>query len=435
VISRRLVLAMGCSQLVCWGISYYAVGALADAIGADLGWGRTRVFGGLALAWLAMGGSAPMVGGLIDRHGGRRVMSAGSCLMAVGCLDLSLANGVATYWASWICLGVAMRATLYDAAFATLARLGGVGARRAMAQVTLVGGLASTIFWPITRWLGAHLTWRGTLGAYAGVAIATVPLHLIIPDGCGGTSSRGPNVMAAAPLVQTAADRRVACGLYASIAALGTVVSVGTSAHMIGILQGIGAGRVGMVAALVGLGQSGARLVETVFGASLHPLVLSAAAPALMVAAFAIATVGGHSLAAAAAFTLLYGIANGVLTIARGTVPLVLFEPSRYGRIVGRLQAPASLLGAASPVVYAVAIDRAGSRAALALSGAAAALMLAAAVSLAVRFIRHPGPRGNAEAQLPRPSSGSRGDRLLPSSTPGASRRRTHERPAGAARP
>src|SRR3546814_4453972 len=128
-----------------------------------------------------MGASSPMIGRAIDRHGGRPVMAAGSLLTALGCAGIALSDGAAAYYAAWLCLGLAMRMTLYDAAFAALARIGGPQAKRPISQITLLGGLASTAFWPIGHFLAESFGWRAALLVYAGFALLTLPLHLAIP--------------------------------------------------------------------------------------------------------------------------------------------------------------------------------------------------------------------------------------------------------------
>lgn len=177
MIARRTVFCLGLSQLVCWGISYYLIGAFAELMTADLGWSRSLVYGGFSAALVTMGVASPLVGHAIDRYGGRPVMIVGSCLMALGCLGLSMTHDPLPYYAAWIGLGVAMRMTLYDAAFAALARLGGAQAKRPISQITLLGGLASTVFWPVGHVLAQAVGWRGAVIVYAGFALLTVPLH------------------------------------------------------------------------------------------------------------------------------------------------------------------------------------------------------------------------------------------------------------------
>ena len=390
MIPRRTVLWLGLAQLISWGITYYLVGVFGGAIAADLGWTRDVVYGGFSAALLAMALMSPFAGRWIDRHGGRRIMAAGSLLNAAGCAGLAASHGVATYYASWIALGVAMRLTLYDAAFAALARIAGVGARRAMAQITLLGGLASTVLWPLGHWLAERAGWRGAVLAYAGLALLTLPLHLALPDtrhdhdaAVAATPHAAPR-----PLAASRADRILASVLYAAIAALASFLNAGMSSHMIGILTGLGiaAATAVWIATLRGVGQSAARLSEVVFGRRVDPLALNLVAAAVMPASFVAGLFSGRSSTAAAAFALLYGASNGVLTITRGTLPLVLFDPRVYGALVGKLLIASFILSAAGPVIYATVIDRLGDAGALWASLLAAGLALAAALVLWLRF-------------------------------------------------
>lgn len=390
MIPRSTVLCLGLAQLVSWGISYYLIGAFGERIAAEFGWSQALIHGGLSAALLVMGLASPLIGRLIDRHGGRRVMCAGSLLTAAGCVGLALAQGVIAYYAAWLCLGLAMRLTLYDAAFAALARIGGRAARRPIAQITLLGGLASTVFWPLGHALAERLGWRGALLVYAGFALLTLPLHLALPRGSASTSLQRTTTPAATPLPP--ADTRLAGLLYALIVTLAGVLNAGMSAHMIGILTGLGlpAAIAVWIAATRGIGQSLARLCEVLFGARASPFDLNLLACAVLPLCFAAGLAGGASALAALGFAFAYGAGNGILTITRGTLPLMLFDPLRYGSQVGRLLAPGFLLSAAAPLLYALLIERYGAAAALILSGALAATMLAAALALRLRFGRLP---------------------------------------------
>ena len=381
-VGRRTVVYLGISQLVCWGISYYLIGVFGELIAADLGWSRTLVYGGFSIALLVMGIASPLVGRLIDRLGGARVMSLGSVLIALGTGGLALAHDLATYYAAWICLGVAMRATLYDAAFATLARIGGPDAGRPIAQVTLLGGLASTCFWPIGHLLADAFGWRGALMAYALIALATVPLHLAIPKGRYDDARR-----ASSEPVQPLAPRRERLApalLYAIVIAATNALNSGMSAHMIGMLTGLGltAAAAVWVASLRGIGQSLARLAQVLFGGRLHPLDLNLTAALVLTLCFVAGFASGWFLAAAAAFSFLYGAGNGILTITRGSLPLVLFDHRSYGALVGKLLVPSFLLAAIAPFAYAAVIEAFGADAGLWLSIALAATTLAGAIGL-----------------------------------------------------
>jgi hypothetical protein len=162
----------------------------------------------------------------------------------------------------------------------------------------------------------------------------------------------------------------------------------GISAHMIGILAGLGQDPSAAVwlSSLRGIGQSTARLAEVLFGAWLHPLSLGVLATGLFPLCFAAGLLSGASALAGATFTLLYGAANGLVTIVRGTLPLVLFDPLAYGGFVGRLLMPSFFLSALGPLVYAFVIERLGEAAALYLSASLAGFSLAGALVLRVRF-------------------------------------------------
>lgn len=388
-IPRRTVLCLGLAQLVAWGVSYYLIGVFGDRIAAELGWNRPIVYGGFSAALVVMGMASPAVGRATERRGGRPVMIAGTILTALGCVGLSLSRHPVHYYAAWLCLGLAMRMTLYDAAFAALARLGGPQARRPISQITLLGGLASTTFWPIGHALADQFGWRGALLAYAGFAVAAIPLLLAIPggryrepagsaEGAAGSSAR----------LRSRRHRLLAGALYALIVTVTAFLNTGMAAHMIGVLAGLGLGATLAVwiSTLRGIGQSFARLCEVLFGGRLHPLSLAVLATALLPLCFVSGLFSGATALAGIAFAFLYGAGNGLVTIVRGTLPLVLFDYRAYGGLVGWLLAPSFLLSALAPLAYAVLIERLGEAAALHASIVLAGIALAAALVLRLMF-------------------------------------------------
>jgi MFS family permease len=388
LIPRRTVLYLGISQLICWGVSYYLIGVFGDAIGDDFGWSRDVVYGGFSAALLATGLSSPLVGRWIDRRGGRDVMTLGSVIMAAGCLGLAASRGLLSYYGAWIVIGVAMRLTLYDAAFAALARIGGPQAKRPISQITLLGGLASTILWPIGEGLAHTFGWRGAVVCYAGFALVTVPLHWAIPRTLYGERSAAASPTHERPLAASSADRLFAGVLYALIATVANILNSGMSAHMIGILAGLGlaASTSVWIATLRGVGQSLSRGGEVLFGGRISPLTLNLLATLLLPLAFVAGLFSAKASIAAFAFAFCYGAANGVLTITRGTLPLVLFDHRTYGAFVGRLLVPSFLLSAGAPVAYAFLIERLGAAAALYFSIFLALAATAAAIALSSRF-------------------------------------------------
>ena len=219
--------------------------------------------------------------------------------------------------------------------------------------------------------------------------LLTIPLHLAIPDGDFHAAAEAAGTTAAAPPERTRRDQFLAGGLYAVTAVLTNFLNSAMSAHLIGILTGLGlvASLAVWIATLRGIGQSFARLAEVLFGRRLHPLGLNLLAAGILPLGFLVGLFSGNSIAAATTFALLNGAGNGLSTITRGTLPLVLFDPRRYGVTVGRLLAPSFFLSALAPLAYALLIEKLGHPATLYFSTAVAALVLAAAVMLRWRFL------------------------------------------------
>ncbi|MGX1108220.1 MULTISPECIES: MFS transporter [Bradyrhizobium] len=387
MIARRVVIALGLAQLISWGATYYLIGGFGEQIPADLGWSRDIVYGGFAAALLVMGVTSPLAGRWVDRSGGRQVMVAGAVINALGCAGLAVSHQIGSHFASWIVLGLGMRLTLYDAAFAALARIGGPEARRAMSGITLLGGLAATVFWPLGHTLSDHFGWRIAVLAYAGIALLTIPLHLLIPNqrfaGVPGSAvaSRQPRAVGRRQLA-------AASGLYAVIMTGANFLNAGMSAHMIAVLTGLGltVTIAVWIATLRGIGQSAARLCEVLFGGRIDPLGLNLMACLIMPLSFIAGLFSGSAREMGIAFALLYGACNGILTITKGTLPLILFDHRSYGTLVGRLIVPSFILPAAAPLIYAIVIDRFGDASALYLSTGLALVTLLAAILLRLLF-------------------------------------------------
>jgi len=390
VIARKTVLCLGFAQLVSWGTSYYLIGGFGKLIAADLHWRTDIVYGGFSAAFLVMGLISPLAGRLIDHHGGQRVMIAGSMFNAIGCWVIAISRDAPAYYAAWICLGVGMRLSLYDAAFATLARIGGPEARGPMSQITLLGGLASTVFWPLGHLLANHSGWRSTLFVYSGLALLTIPLYMTVPNDRYGELPLCETVNDGRPIALSRKEVILAGSLFAVIATLTNFLNAGMSAHMVDILTGLGlaASATVWISALRGIGQVSSRLCEILFGRKVDSLTLNLLGCAVLPLCFVAGLFSGQTEIAALVFAFFYGTGNGVVTITRGTVPLALFEHQRYGAFVGRLIAPSFIMSAASPVIYAFIIGRFGETGALDLSICVGSVTLAAAVLLKTRFMQ-----------------------------------------------
>jgi MFS family permease len=390
--SRRVVVAaLGTTQILSWGTSYYLLAVLAKPIAADTGWPLSLVVGGLSLGLLAAGMAAPAIGRTIDARGGRPVLAASSLLLGVGLAMLGSAQHLAVYSVAWIVIGVGMGSGLYDAAFATLGRAYGTQARGAIVALTLWGGFASTVCWPLSAYLLNAFGWRGVCFIYALVQIGfSLPIHIVLmpraaarPD-AGKVEERRPPIMLAPP-------HKRAFAMLAVMVTLGGAVASVMSVHLLTILQARGldlAAAVGL-GALIGPSQVGARAVEMTCGNRYHPIWTLAAAKSCM---------GLGVLLLLAAIPLpglaivIYGAGNGLWSIARGTMPLALFGPSGYATLVGRLALFGLLSQALSPSVAALVLDRFGADAALALIATMAVANIGVTAALWLHLARTRSP-------------------------------------------
>ena len=367
----RAVVALGCTQIIAWGTTLYVLGALGGPIARDTGWGEAVVYGGLTVGLLVSAALSPTLGRVIDARGGRLVMSAGSVLAAVGLAALAVATSPAHYWLAWGLLGIAMRMTLYDAAFPALVQVTPSRGRRAISVLTLFGGLASTIFWPIAFWLDARHGWRATLLVFAALNLAVcLPLHwfgLAVREDAATTTATAtagliPATGAAVEPLLTGRARTMALGLFSLVLAFAAFIFGAMAVHLVRLIEASGVPlelAVGL-ASLKGVAQVGGRLAEIVFGGRLSPIMLGRLSIAVLPLSFAVLMAGGANFATALAFTLLFGIANGLVTIVRGAVPLVLFGREGYGAVLGLLATPYLVLNALAPVAFALIVERWG---------------------------------------------------------------------------
>ena len=374
----RAVPVLGITQILTWGTIFYTPVLIVPLIAAERGWSISFAMGGFSIGLLVAGLVAPYVGRSIDRFGGHVVMALGSLTGALGLFLIASAAHPVAYYAVWMVLGVAMAANLYDAAFSTLGRIFGVGARRPITALTLAGGFASTVSWPMTHFLLERVDWRGTYLIYAALlAFVAAPLHALALPRTRYESDIAASDSESAP-VKVLPAYGLPFILVASAFASYAFVPSGLSAHLLAIFEreGIGAATVVWIGALFGPAQVGARLIEFAFGRNLHPLWIARFALTTFLCAFLMLVLLGVSTATAAAFALMFGGANGLITITRGAVPLALFGASGYGRLMGRLAGPFLLVQSAAPFIMAFMIERTSDLGALALAAGFATVAL-----------------------------------------------------------
>jgi MFS family permease len=354
--SRRfVVVALGTAQTLAWASSYYLPAILADPIGASIGVPRSWVFGAFSAALLIAAFAGPAVGRIIDRHGGRGVLVLSNIVLAAGLAVLAGATGPIGLFAAWTVLGIGMSLGLYDAGFAALTALYGHNARGPITGITLFAGFASTVSWPLSTVLNDTLGWRETLLVWAALNLVIgLPLNLSLP--VPARQAHHPD--SAGPSVGWRPHKEMF--LLAFVFAAVWFVTGSMAAHLPRLLERAGATPVQAIAAsaLVGPAQVAARLVEFVVLRRSHPLVSARIAALLHPIGAAIFAVIGAP--AAVAFALFYGAGNGLLTIARGTVPLAVFGPYGYGERTGLLGAPARAAQAVAPLLFGLLLDAMG---------------------------------------------------------------------------
>jgi len=363
--SRHLpvVLALGTAQTLAWASTYYLPAMLAVPMGQDLGVSTSTVFAAFSVALIVSALLGPLAGRAIDRWGARPVLCGTNLVFALGLAALANAQGPAGLFGAWVVLGVGMGSGLYEAAFSALVRLYGRDSRNAITGITLIAGFASTIGWPLSSVLEHQVGWRGACYAWAAMHLLIgLPLNLLLPKAgpaepvLGLVQATSSNDMV--PLDSARARR--ARLLLATVFAATWFISTAMAAHLPRLLQANGAtlATAVAVAALIGPAQVAGRLLEFGVLRRLHPL-LSARAAALMhpIGAVLLLFVGGP---AAAVFAVMHGSGNGILTIANGTLPLVLFGTRGYGQRQGMLMVPARLAQASSPWLFGLCLDHWG---------------------------------------------------------------------------
>lgn len=358
--SPRTITLLGISQLISWGSLYYAFAILSQGIGKEMGVRSEYVFGAYSWSLLVCGLAAPFVGMQIDRHGGRLVMACGSLITATGFILLSRSAGMFSYFFAWTVLGLGMAAVLYDAAFATLNYRFGMHARRAISTLTLFGGFASTVFWPLTLKLDSALGWRNTYLIYGLVQLLLCfPMHLLLDR------ERAPRI----PVAQTSKEHadftlREALlhpmfWMLALALAANQFIFSALSVHLISILQGFGhsVSSVVVMSSLIGPMLVAGRLLEMTVARDVGPQTLGKFCFAMLPLAMLLVIFLGQHQLAMATFCVVYGLMTGILTIVRGTVPQLLFGARNYGAIAGALTVPSLITKAAGPLVVAAVIQ------------------------------------------------------------------------------
>lgn len=381
--ARRLIGILGFTQIASWGSLYYAFSIVAPAIAHDLALSKELVYGAFSWSLLVAGLASTPVGMLLDRLGGRPVMATGSLVCGIGLLCLSACHSVYSYYGAWTLLGLAMTLTLYEAAFATITRQVAEEARQTISTVTLFGGFASTLFWPLTWYLSTETGWRGAYLWFGAIQLVIcLPLHLQLGPNLPARAGSGDH---GAPPSHTLGQalRHSAFWKLALAFAANTFTFTALSVHLLPLLKDFGhsAQFAVLLLTLIGPMQVLGRVLERTVARNLAPQTVGKIVFASLPAALLALLLFGEHGWAAALFCMLYGLSNGVLTIVRGMIPQELFGRENYGAISGVMAGPSLLSKAAGPLVAAMFMQTATGPSALVLL-----LLCCTLMSLALYF-------------------------------------------------
>lgn len=354
------VAALGTAQTLAWASSYYLPAMLAAPMARDLGVSMPTVFAAFSAALIVSALLGPRAGSAIDRWGGQPVLMGTNVVFALGLSALAFAQGPVGLFGAWVVLGIGMGSGLYEAAFAALVRLYGKDSRSTITGITLIAGFASTVGWPLSTLLEAHIGWRGACFTWAALHLLLgLPLNALLPRATALVASYDTAKEPESKAHGAGTSWRATFALSFVFAAT-WFISTAMAAHLPRLLQASGATLAGavLVGTLIGPSQVGARLLEFGFLRKVHPLLSARIAAALHPLGVLVLVIFGAP--AASVFGILHGAGNGILTIAKGTLPLVIFGPHGYGHRQGLLMVPAQIAQALAPWLFGLALDRWG---------------------------------------------------------------------------
>jgi hypothetical protein len=376
---------LGFTQIVGWGTTFLMPSVLGRHMEEGLAIPSEVVFGGITVMFAVGAIFSPRIGKLIDRTGARAIMASGSVLFAASLAALAFAQGLVSYLACWAAMGIASTLALSTPSSIALAQIAGPAARRAIAMLAILGGFASTVFWPVAGALDVALGWSGTLLVYAAIhLLACAPIHLLVLPRQPPTHHLAASVGATAGGVPPH-DRTRAFLLLSLTLASGAFVFAGAMVHMIELLRGLGhpAASAVFLASLIGPSQVTVRIFELLFGHRYSIMNSAVFGSAMLVLGLGLALIAGGDFAVALICIASYGIANGLKAVQRATLPLALFGRGQFGAYMGRLALPQGIVSAVAPPVMAAVLSSWGTIGALWIVFAAATVSLVAMILLA----------------------------------------------------
>ncbi|HUN11471.1 MAG TPA: hypothetical protein PLE50_04260 [Rhabdaerophilum sp.] len=382
--ARRAIWGLGVTQIIGYGATYYLLSLLARPIADEFGMSTPAVLGGLSLQLACAALFGPRIGRWQDQAGSRVVMTAGSVIVAVGLVLLGLARGPLSYYFAWFVIGLAAPMMLYSAAFTALTQIAGHQARRSISFLTFIGGLASTLFWPLTAWLLSLMDWRNIAFLYAAMQIVIcVPVHwrMLGRENTDG-SPRAPGVIVEPGLPSAA--QPAAFAFLASMLTINGLIINAWSLLVFPVLGALGflPSAAVLVGSLIGIAQVVGRVTESIYAGRISAMWTGVVSAVTLPLAFMALSLSQGITGYGVAFAVLYGISNGLLTIARGAIVLAIFGTRGYGERINRITIGQNIAGAIGPVLGGVLLDSTGAAelVTLMLMGSMAALLLMVAL-------------------------------------------------------
>jgi hypothetical protein len=365
----RAIPILGLIQILGWGSTYYAPALVAPLLAAERGWSLTFAVSGVTIGLVVAGLCSPLSTRLVHRLGGHVAIAAGALIAAIGLLALTFVTHRIAFVAAWIWLGLAMSLVLSDPSYVALAQIFRGGARRPMVLISMLAGLAGSISWATTYLLMQSGGWRTPYLFYAAaLGLVAAPLVAFALPRPKAEPPAAAQPVSTEPVAVWPPRGQPLWLQFAGFAAYGFTISA-MLAHFIPMAHrgGIDTGTAVAIAIILGPMQLAVRLFELTFGQRLHPLIMTRLAVATFMAAFVLALIFGFSIPTAIIFMVLMGAANGVMTIARGVLPLALFGHGGYPKAAGLLAAANLGAQSAGPLAMALVIEHASDNAALAM--------------------------------------------------------------------
>lgn len=389
---RRVLLILSLTEITSWGVLYYAFPVLLPTIAEDTGWDPTAVTAAFSTSQVVAAGLGIGVGRIIDRFGPRAVMTGGSTLAIPAILTIANATHLAVFFAGWLMAGIAMAGVLYPPAFAALTHWGGKARVRALTVLTLVGGLASTVFAPLTALISRQLDWRDTyLVLLMILALITIPAHWLglrqpwTPNTGARRKDKDPRI------------RQVACSrpfLLLAVCMSATAFSVyAVVINLVPLLieRGFTPEEAALALGLGGIGQVTGRVAYATVAARTTPTSRTVAVCAFVAGATGLLAVLPGPMLALTAVCMLFGVARGALTLVQATAIADRWGVRDFGRLNGLLTAPVLFASAIAPFVGAALAAVTGAQ--------AGAFLVLTAVAMAAAVIAS----GTAPSPSPKP--------------------------------